>query len=51
MAHYKPYVNMLTFTELEWLRGKHDAAAGEDRKMLGRILRKYGPDKLKLQPD
>ena len=51
MDHYKPYVNTLTFTELEWLKGKYAASTGEDRKMLGRILRKYGPDKLKLQPD
>ena len=51
MNHYKPYVNTLTFTELEWLKKKYAASTGEDRKMLGRILRKYGPDKLKLQPD
>ena len=51
MNHYKPYVNTLTFTELEWLKKKYAASTGEDRKILERILRKYGPDKLKLQPD
>lgn len=48
MDNYKPYNNTLTYTEQEWLKKKYNAAEGEDKKILKRILRKYGSHKLEL---
>ena len=48
MDSYKPYNNMLTLTEQERLKKMYDAAEGEDKKILKRILRKYGTHKLEL---
>lgn len=48
MDSYKPYNNTLTLTEQEWLKKMYDAAEGEDKKILKRILRKYGAHKLEL---
>lgn len=48
MDGYKPYNNTLTLTEQERLKKMYDAAEGEDKKILGRVLRKYGAYKLEL---
>ena len=48
MDSYKPYNNTLTSYEQEKLKKMYDAAEGEDKKILGRVLRKYGAYKLKL---
>ena len=36
-----PYNNTLTPIEQERLKKMYDAAEGEDKKILGRVLRKY----------
>lgn len=48
MDSYKPYNNTLTSFEQEQLKKMYDAAEGEDKKVLERVLRKYGADKLEL---
>ena len=48
MDSYKPYNNTLTPVEQERLKGMYDAAEGEDKKILERVLRKYGAYKLEL---
>jgi len=48
MESYKPYNNTLTVTEQERLKKMYRAAEGEDRKILKRVLRKYGAYKLEL---
>ena len=48
MDSYKPYNNTLTPLEQERLKGMYDAAEGEDKKILERVLRKYGAYKLEL---
>ena len=45
---YKPYNNTLTPLEQERLKKMYDAAEGEDKKILERVLRKYGAYKLEL---
>ncbi len=42
MDSYKPYNNTLTPVEQERLKKMYDAAEGEDKKILERVLRKYG---------
>ncbi len=46
--HYKPYVNTLSFVEVQVLRELYEAAEGIQKEVLLRILRKYGPDKLEI---
>lgn len=48
MDSYKPYNNTLTVTEQERLKQMYHAAEGEDKKILERVLRKYGAYKLEL---
>ena len=48
MDSYKPYNNTLTIIEQERLKKKYDKAEGEDKKILERVLRKYGAYKLEL---
>lgn len=48
MDSFKPYNNTLTLVEQERLKKMYDAAEGEDKKILGRVLRKYGAYKLEL---
>ena len=48
MEGYKPYNNTLTAYEQEKLKKMYDAAEGEDKKILERVLRKYGAYRLKL---
>ena len=48
MHSYKPYNNILTPVEQERLKKMYDAAEGEDKKILERVLRKYGAYKLEL---
>lgn len=48
MDSYKPYNNTLTSFEQERLKKMYDAVEGEDKKVLERVLRKYGADKLEL---
>lgn len=48
MDSYKPYNNTLTPIEQERLKKMYDAAEGEDKKILKRVLRKYGAYKLEL---
>ena len=48
MDGYKPYNNTLTFIEQERLKKMYDKAEGEDKKILERVLRKYGAYKLEL---
>ena len=48
MDSYKPYNNTLTSFEQERLKKMYDAAEGEDKKVLERVLQKYGADKLEL---
>ena len=48
MDSYKPYNNTLTPLEQERLKKMYDAAEGEDKKILERVLRKYGAYKLEL---
>ena len=48
MDSYKPYNNTLTFIEQERLKKMYDKAEGEDKKILERVLRKYGAYKLEL---
>lgn len=48
MESYKPYNNTLTVTEQERLKKMYHAAEGEDKKILERVLRKYGVHKLEL---
>lgn len=48
MDSYKPYNNTLTFIEQERLKKMYDKAKEEDKKILERVLRKYGAYKLKL---
>ena len=48
MKGYKPYNNTLTLTEQERLKKMYHAAEGEDKKILERVLRKYGAYKLEL---
>jgi len=48
MEGYKPYNNTLTPHEQERLKKMYDAAEGEDKEVLKRVLKKYGAYKLKL---
>ena len=48
MDSYKPYNNTLTPIEQERLKKMYDAAEGEDKKILERVLRKYCAYKLEL---
>lgn len=48
MDSYKPYNNTLTFFEQERLKKMYEKAEGEDKKVLERVLRKYGAYKLEL---
>ena len=48
MDSYKPYNNTLTPLEQGRLKKMYDAAEGEDKKILERVLRKYGAYKLEL---
>ena len=48
MEGYRPYNNTLTPYEHEKLKKMYDAAEGEDKKILERVLRKYGAYKLEL---
>lgn len=48
MESYKPYNNTLTVTEQERLKKMYHVAEGEDKKILERVLRKYGAHKLEL---
>ena len=48
MDSYKPYNNTLTPLEQERLKGMYDAAEGEDKKILERVLRKYGAYRMEL---
>jgi hypothetical protein len=48
MDSYKPYNNTLTSLEQERLKKMYDAAVGEDKKILERVLGKYGAYKLEL---
>ena len=49
MDSYKPYNNTLTLTEQERLKKcMMRRGGGEDKKILKRILRKYGAHKLEL---
>lgn len=48
MDSYKPYNNTLTSYEQKKLKEMYDVAEGEDKKILKRILRKYGAYKLEL---
>ena len=48
MDGYKPYNNTLTSYEQEKLKKMYDEAEGEDKKILERVLRKYGAYKLEL---
>ena len=48
MDSYKPYNNTLTFIEQERLKEMYDKVEGEDKKILERVLRKYGAYKLVL---
>ncbi len=45
---YKPYINTLSFSELETLYEMYGLAEGKYKKVLFQILNKYGPDKLEL---
>lgn len=48
MDGYKPYNNTLAPYEQEKLKEMYDTAEGENKKILERVLRKYGAYKLKL---
>ena len=48
MDSYKPYNNTLTPLEQERLKKMYDAEEGENKKILERVLRKYGAYKLEL---
>lgn len=48
MDSYKPYNNTLTATEQERLKQMYHAAEGKDKKILERVLRKYGAYRLEL---
>ena len=48
MDSYKPYNNTLTSYEQKKLKEMYEAAEGEDKKILERILRKYGACKLEF---
>ena len=48
MEGYKPYNNTLTPHEQERLKKMYDAAEGEDKEILKRVLKKYGAYKLEL---
>ena len=45
---YNPHINSLTPMELENLREMYEQTEGVHKKVLLQIIRKYGPDKLKL---
>lgn len=45
---YKPYVNSLSTIELKVLQELLDMTDGVHRKILFQIIRKYGPDDLKI---
>jgi hypothetical protein len=45
---YKSYNNTLTPYEQEKLKKMYDAAEGEDKEILKRVLKKYGAYKLEL---
>jgi predicted DNA-binding transcriptional regulator YafY len=47
-SEYKPYTNSLTPIELKTLCGLRDRTEGEQREILCQIIRKYGPNNLKL---
>lgn len=47
MEGYKPYNNTLTLTEQERLKAMYHTAEGEDKKILERVLRKYGAYKIR----
>ena len=46
MDSYKPYNNTLTPHEQQRLKKMYDAAEGEDKEILKRVLKKYGAYKL-----
>ena len=48
MEGYKPYNNTLTPYKQEKLKKMYDAAEGEDKEILKRVLKKYGAYKLEL---
>lgn len=48
MDGYKPYNNTLTPFEQERLKKMYHAAEGQDKKILERVLRKYGAYRLEL---
>lgn len=48
MEGYRPYNNTLTPYEQEKLKKMYDAAEGEDKEILKRVLKKYGAYKLEL---
>lgn len=48
MDSYKPYNNTLTPCEQEKLLKMYDAAEGEEKEILKRVLKKYGAYKLGL---
>ncbi len=48
MDGYKPYNKTLTPYEQEKLKEMYDTTEGENKKILERVLRKYGAYKLKL---
>lgn len=48
MDGYKPYNNTLTPLEQERLKKMYHMAEGQDKKILERVLRKYGAYRLEL---
>ena len=48
MDSYKPYNNTLTPCGQEKLKKMYDAAEGEDKEVLKRVLKKYGAYMLEL---
>ena len=48
MDGYKPYNNTLTPLEQEGLKKMYYMAEGQDKKILERVLRKYGAYRLEL---
>jgi predicted DNA-binding transcriptional regulator YafY len=45
---YKPFANTLSHDELDLLCEIYGKIEGERKKLLYRIIRRYGPDKLKI---
>lgn len=46
--NYNPYINSLSFLELQTLRELVELAEDRHRKVLIQIIHKYGPDKIEL---